>query len=116
MIRYLIRRLFLRSKRDMLPKLLRGLRREMDYADIDEQEISLALMSGRFRDADHARRFMSEHGVTTAAELLPLLPKRAPVDWRKRLRLWLISVTGSYPTDPYEREWERATHRERYMQ
>lgn len=116
MIRYLIRRLFLRSRRDKLPRLMRGLRRKMDYRAIDESEITLALMSGRFRDADHARRFMQQHDVTTAAELLPLLPRRAPVDWRKRLRLLLISMAGESVTDPYEREWDRAINRERYME
>jgi hypothetical protein len=113
MIRYLIKRLFLRSRRDKLPKLMRGLRRKMDYRTVADDEIALALMSGRFRDADHVVRFMTLHEISTAAEALALLPKRPPVDWRARLRRLLMSMEGSYQTDPYKREWERAVSGER---
>lgn len=105
---YLFRRLFKQDRRAKLPRLMRGLRRDMDYQRIDDREVQLALMTGRFRDADHVARFMARHNVSTAAEVIPLLPPKPKVNWRRRAQRWLMSIEGSTPSDPYQHEWEAA--------
>lgn len=64
------------------------------------EEIRLVLMTGRVRDEAGARALLDEYGVTTAADLLPLLPQaRPPV--MKRLNRWLQLIEAAYGTDPH---------------
>ncbi len=65
----------------------------------------LILMSAQARDPHAVQRLMQRYNVTSAAELIPLLPKRKRPNWKKRLLNWLRRLEGSYAADPIHREF-----------
>jgi hypothetical protein len=95
----LIRYLFHMRPQSKLPPLETSLVTTFNPAHSPE-EIRLVLMTGRVRDEAGARALLDEYGVTTAADLLPLLPQAHP-PVMKRLNRWLQLVEGAYGTDPH---------------
>lgn len=102
----LYKRIFGEHKRDRLPKLMKGYKKDYEGADIDERDIELALMSGRFRDPDHVRKAWLIFEAVDINDLLAKLPARTPLNWRRRIRLWLYSIECSEPTDPWRKDFK----------
>lgn len=68
-------------------------------------ETEIVLMSGRAKSPLEVERLMKRYGCSTAAELLPKLPKRARPSWRDRLLAWLQRLEGSLDYDPARNIW-----------
>lgn len=96
----LIKHIFRRTIREQLPRLENSYTTRYDPASISEDE-HLILLAGVAKDPAEARRIMAEYGAPNAVELLKLLPKHK-IDWRGRVKRWLLSLEGSYQTDPYK--------------
>lgn len=96
MIHKLIKHL---KKRPLAPPLSR----ELWSAEKDStmNEITI-IASGHAKDAAGARRLMDRYDVTDATDLLPLLPKIKPINYRYRLYRWLCSIAGELPYDPHK--------------
>ncbi len=103
LLKYLMRQTIYRK----LPKLRRTMRLSFDPASLDE-ETMLVMMMGIARDPVGVSRLLEEYHVSTAAELLKVLPPPPPPDWRGRLRSWWQLVEGSRPTDPHLEEHKKA--------
>jgi hypothetical protein len=82
-----------------LPKLPRQLVTEFDPSCCSDDEL-IVFMAGAARDRHHVARLMRRYCVSTAAELLPLLPKTKPPSLRKRVLDWLRRLEGSTAYDP----------------
>lgn len=104
-MRRMLTYLFGQSRRDKLPHLKRSLSEEYSPVDL-ESEIQLVLMTGLVRDPAAARQLMEKYQVSTAAELLEMLPT-PHVDWQGRFRRWLQTLEGSYASDPHRDELKR---------
>lgn len=98
-MKQLIKYLFRLSRQSRLPHLETSLVTKTDAA-IAPDEIRLVLMTGLVRDEAGARALLLRYNVTTAAELLPLLPKPRPPVLR-RLRAWIQLLEGAYSSDPH---------------
>lgn len=94
-----IKHILRRTIREQLPRLENSLTARYDPMALNDDE-RLILLAGVAKDPAEARRIMSEYGATNAIELLKLLPKRK-INWRGRLHRWLLSLEGSYQSDPY---------------
>lgn len=79
------------------------LSRELWSADKDRSmDESIIIASGHAKDAAGARRLMEQYEVINAADLLPLLPKAKPINYRYRMYRWLCSLRGELPYDPHK--------------
>ena len=104
-MRHLIRYLTHVDRREKLPRLANTLTNQYSAADIDDKEIELVLMMGVAKDPEGARQVLNRYGVSTAAELLPLLPEPR-ANWRERLHRWFIWICGAYEHDPHNVDLE----------
>jgi hypothetical protein len=111
MIKHIYRNLFRQSRRSQLPRLMPALRREFDPRAIDDEELGIAMMTGRFRDIEQCRRTFAAYNVTTALDLMSRLPPPRKPSWRRRLLWWLQILEGGYKRDPWRAEYERLTRR-----
>lgn len=93
---------YFRIARRVAP-LPRDLVTRFDILECDEDEI-LLILSGRVKDRHAIARLKERYGVTTALELLPLLPKRKPRSLQLRILDWLRRAEGSYEHDPLRRQ------------
>jgi hypothetical protein len=78
----------------------RELRLDYDTTMQIDEDIQLIIMSGKAKDPIGAARLLDEYKVETAAELIPLLPKRKRPSIKARLLRWVQRLLGLYPTDP----------------
>lgn len=91
--------------RERLPQLHRQVWSPFDATDVDP-EIHLILMAGVAPDPDAAADLLREYKVTTAAELLTLLPRRS-FNIMRKLRNLLMRIEGSYPSDPHKQDYQK---------
>lgn len=78
----------------------RELRLDYDTTMQLDQDIQLIIMSGKAKDPIGAQRLMEAYKVETAAELIPLLPKRKRPTIKARLLSWVQRLLGLHATDP----------------
>lgn len=101
----------IRYFRPPLPKIQRlpsELRSPFDWYDDASEDERLIMMTMRARSPQAVRRLMKAYGVDTAADLLPLLPKKRRPKLRERLKDWLMRLEGAKPTDPIKKDLKRA--------
>jgi hypothetical protein len=77
-----------------------------------DRDVELIILSGRAKDPIGAARLMAQYNVSTASELLPLLPRRRRPSVRTRMRQWMQRLLGVTEHDPaHRREQATATSR-----
>lgn len=107
----LLRYLFRQTERDLLPKLKNHLTTQFDRSEEIDWETELVLMRGLVRDPRQVRALMEQYEVTTAQELLEVLPEPTGPNWRGRFSRWIQHVEGSYARDPHLEEDSDAIRR-----
>lgn len=86
-----------------LPRLHQSLMADVDPATLTADEY-LILLAGLVKDDDEARKLMAKYKVTSAPELLRVLPPPKVDRWRK-LRRWIQALEGSEATNPHAHDW-----------
>ena len=84
---------------------------DYDITAADPDDL-LVMMTMKARSPAAVQRLKDKYGVKTAAELLPLLPKRKPPPIRERIRVWLMTLEGARPGNPIAREIRREKQRQ----
>lgn len=109
----LYKHIFRRSIRESLPRLENSLTvgYHRESLTIDEE---LILLRGVAKDPAEARRMMKEYGAANAIELLKLLPAHK-INWRRRLRRWLLTLEGSHQSDPTQDKLWPVNHSQNYL-
>ena len=77
------------------------------FLDID-RESELVMMAGAAKDPTAAGKLLKKYNVTTAAQLLPLLPKHKKPSLQSRLLRWAQRLEGSHSYDQLEHEIRHA--------
>lgn len=95
----LIKSIFAKTLHEQLPRLENTLTADYDPAFLSDDEY-LILLAGVAKDPNEARRLMEEYHVSTAHELLQVLPKKK-INWLRRWKRWTQSLEGSYNSDPF---------------
>lgn len=114
MLLRLYKHIFRRSIRESLPRLDNSLTVNYDRTALTEDE-RLILLRGVAKDPAEARRIMREYGASNAVELLALLPK-PKINWRRRLRRWLLTLEGSHQSDPSKDSFWPPGHSNNYIE
>lgn len=83
-----------------------------DIRKCDEDEV-LLFMAGAAKDRHAVERLKAKYKVGTAAELLPLIPKRHGRSLRSKLMDWLRRLEGSTPYEHYRHEVQMTKREER---
>jgi hypothetical protein len=88
--------------RSTLPRLRHRLTsgRKLDERD---EAVHLLLEGGLARDWTNAKHMVRASKKSPQALFWELSKKRKP-NWKRRLRFWLIHLTGGYTSDPHARE------------
>ena len=89
------------------------IRSEYDVMEMD-RDVELIILAGRAKDPTGAARLMQKYNVSTASELLPLLPKRHRPSVRARMRQWVQRLLGVTEYDPMTHRHEQATAQRRH--
>lgn len=95
-------KLFYIPIRATLPRLRRRLSSKRTLDEFDES-VNLLLEGGIARNWTNARR-MVKASKKSVDELFWELSEPYTPNWRRRLRFWLIGLTGGYTHDPHQRE------------
>jgi hypothetical protein len=111
-MRNILRYLFRTKPQDRLPRLHRTLHHDLDYAALEE-EVQLILMAGVAQDESAALELLTKYEATSAAELLPKLPKRKR-DWAGKIRRLIAFWEGADLSNPLEREYQQIRKDQRW--
>lgn len=101
-MRQLYKHLTRKTRHHNLPRLSGRFKNPQSYLEMDD-DIELILRAGIARDEYQAELLLKKSGLP-AAEYLRRLPKRR-IDYRRRLRAWLRSLSGAYESDPHRDEY-----------
>jgi hypothetical protein len=107
-----LRYLFRTKPQDKLPRLHKTLHSSLEHSEL-AAEAELILMAGVAQDESGAIELMNQYGVRSAAELLPLLPKRKR-DWWGRMRRLIAFWEGAELSNPLEREYQQIRKDQRW--
>jgi hypothetical protein len=91
------------TREKKVPRLSTALKTAYDPLSLSEDEM-IVIMSGYAKDRIGVAMLFEEHGVSTAAELLPKLPKPSKPSFRDRLISFARRLEGSTGYDPLKRE------------
>lgn len=106
MSHYLFRRFFKLPEHRKLPSLKNTLTTEFSQNRLDP-DIELVLLMGLVRNPAEAIKLMERYQVQTAADLFHALPPRPRfANVKNRVHRWLISIEGSYLSDPHKQEFK----------
>lgn len=90
-------------RRKPIKRLPRDLITRYDPAHLNDDDLVLMKASAA-KDRHAVRRLMQAHGVTSAAHILPHLPRQKMTSYRIRLMNWLRRLEGSSEHDPLAKE------------
>lgn len=76
-------------------------------SDISDAEIWPILATARAKDEFEARSLMEQYQVSTAADLMDILPPRKKPTLKQRIIALIQRMEGSYPYDPIAAQMRR---------
>lgn len=97
--------LFKRTKKQGLPHAVDRFANPLDVLNMTMDE-ELILMTGKVRGVETIPVLMEKYQAGDAVELIQKLPGLKPVDWRRRLRNWIVRLEGGYESDPHAKEFQ----------